>query len=162
MKVPRSAPLLIVGALFLFCSGVWSVVYAETPHSSGILTFAVLDIGQGDALYIESPAGVQVVVDGGPDDSLLRALPAVMPALDRSLDAIIETHPDADHIGGFSGLMLAIAPAQAAEFRLGSLVFQSCTLGKDRPEAINAWCRQHEVAEDPTQPDGRRSRRRRC
>lgn len=52
--------------------------------------------------------------------------------------------------------MLAIAPAQAAEFRLGSLVFQSCTLGKDRPEAINAWCRQHEVAEDPTQPDGRR------
>ena len=105
MKVPRSAPLIIVGAFFLFCSGVWSVVYAETPHSSGILTFAVLDIGQGDALYIESPAGVQVVVDGGPDDSLLRALPAVMPALDRSLDAIIETHPDSDHIGGFSGLL---------------------------------------------------------
>lgn len=46
--------------------------------------------------------------------------------------------------------------AQAAEFRLGSLVFESCTLGRDRPEAITAWCRQHEVAEDPDHPEGRR------
>jgi len=105
----QSAPMFVIGALFLFCAGVWSVAYAEAPfdfaQGKPQLTFAVLDIGQGDALYIESPTGVQVVVDGGPDDSLLRALPAVMPALDRTLDAIIETHPDADHIGGFSELL---------------------------------------------------------
>ncbi len=70
-----------------------------------MLTFAVLDVGQGDALYIESPTGVQVLVDGGPGDALLQALPTVMPALDRSLDAIIETHPDADHISGFVELL---------------------------------------------------------
>lgn len=101
----RRAPLVIVGALFLFCSGVWSVVYAQVPHASGALTFAVMDVGQGDALYIESPTGVQVVVDGGPDDALLEQLPALMPAMDRSLDALIETHPDADHIGGFPNLL---------------------------------------------------------
>ena len=74
------------------------------PALSGMLTFAVLNVGQGDALY-KSPTGVQLLVDGGPDDSLLRELPVVMPALDRSVDVVIATHPDADHIGGFSGLL---------------------------------------------------------
>lgn len=101
MGALRSASLAIVGALFLFCAGVWTVVYAETPRHSGVLTLAILDVGQGDALYIESPVGIQVLVDAGPDGSVLRALPDVMPALDRSLDAVIATHPDADHIGGF-------------------------------------------------------------
>lgn len=64
------------------------------------LTFAVLDVGQGDAIYIESPSGVQVLIDGGPDSAVLRELPTVMPQFDRSLDAVIATHPDQDHIGG--------------------------------------------------------------
>ena len=88
----------LVGVLFAACIGVWVAVYAATP--SGELTFAVLDIGQGDALFIESPTGVQVLIDGGPDSSVLRALPKVMGVFDRTLDAVIATHPDADHIAG--------------------------------------------------------------
>jgi competence protein ComEC len=65
----------------------------------------VLDVGQGDALYIESPTGVQIIIDGGPDSSLLRALPALMPPLDRTIDAVLATHPDADHIGGLGALL---------------------------------------------------------
>lgn len=84
---------------------MWSVVYAETPRQGGTLVLAVLDVGQGDALFVESPTGVQVLVDAGPDGSVLRKLPEVMPALDRSLDAIIATHPDADHIGGFAEVL---------------------------------------------------------
>ncbi len=92
---------MIVSALFILCCGVWTVVYAETPRLSGVLTFAVLDIGQGDGLYIEGPTGVQLLVDAGPHDgAVLRALPTVMPLGDRTLDAVIETHPDADHMGG--------------------------------------------------------------
>ncbi len=101
----HAAALYAALILAVFCAGVWGVVYAETPHLSGVLTFAVLNVGQGDALYIESPTGVQLLVDGGPDDSLLRELPVVMPALDRSVDVVIATHPDADHIGGFSDLL---------------------------------------------------------
>jgi len=104
-RIYRKTALLCGALLVLFCASVWSVVYAETRRSSGVLTFAVLDVGQGDALYIESPTGVQVVIDGGPDDTLLAALPQVMPALDRTLDAVIATHPDADHIGGFTELL---------------------------------------------------------
>lgn len=74
-------------------------MYTATPR--GVLTIAILDVGQGDAIYIESPTGAQVVVDGGPGSALLRQLPKVMPRFDRSIDALIETHPDLDHIGGF-------------------------------------------------------------
>ena len=95
----QNAGFILVTVLLLACVAVWAAVYAE--HSSGVLTLAVLNIGQGDALFIESPTGIQVVVDGGPDSSILRELPKVMPSFDRSIDAVIETHPDADHIGGF-------------------------------------------------------------
>ena len=89
---------VLVGVLFAACLSVWFAVCSATP--SGVLTFAVLNVGQGDALYIESPTGVQVLIDGGPDSSLLRELPKVMPLFDRSLDAVIATHPDQDHIAG--------------------------------------------------------------
>lgn len=88
----------LVGALFAACVSVWVAVYAASPKN--ILTLAVLDVGQGDSIFIESPTGVQVLIDGGPDASVLRELSRVMPAYDRSLDAVIATHPDADHIGG--------------------------------------------------------------
>jgi competence protein ComEC len=89
----------VAAGLLVFISlGIWSAVFAATP--SGTLTFAVLDIGQGDALYIESPTGAQVLVDGGPDGSVLHELPKVMQFSDRTLDAGVATHPDADHIAG--------------------------------------------------------------
>lgn len=71
------------------------------PKKEGILTFVVLDVGQGDALYIESPTGTQVIVDGGPGNNLLKALPKVMPFYDRSVDMIVVTNPDSDHYEGF-------------------------------------------------------------
>ncbi len=71
------------------------------PKKEGVLTFAVLDVGQGDALYIESPSGTQVIVDGGPGNNLLKGLPKVMPFYDRSVDMIVVTNPDSDHYEGF-------------------------------------------------------------
>ncbi len=69
-------------------------------ESDGLLTVAFLDVGQGDAICIETPDGVQLLIDGGPDGSVLRELPKVMPFWDRSLDVVLATHPDKDHIGG--------------------------------------------------------------
>ena len=60
----------------------------------------VLDVGQGDAILVETPDGVQVLIDGGRDSGVLRALGAVLPVHDRSIDMVVATHPDADHVGG--------------------------------------------------------------
>ena len=85
--------LLLIATIFVF--------YLDWLNSSRVLTFAMLDVGQGDALFIESPTGTQILVDGGPPRKILSQLARVMPAFDRSIDAIIITNPDQDHIGGF-------------------------------------------------------------
>ncbi len=102
-KQQQYAPLVVVGMLAAACMLIWFLVYTATPR--GVLTVAVLNVGQGDSIYIESPTGERVIIDGGPDDSLLRELPKVMPPFDRSIDAIISTHPDSDHYTGFIDLL---------------------------------------------------------
>ena len=81
------------------------IFYADWQISNHKFTFAMLDVGQGDALFIESPTGVQILLDGGPPGRILSALTRVMPPFDRTLDAIVVTNPDQDHIGGFSDIL---------------------------------------------------------
>lgn len=95
-----SAKLLAATAFVLVVLNgvVWfSVVEAD---SAGRLTVSFLDVGQGDSIFIESPSGTQVLVDGGKGRTVLRELSRQMPWFDRSIDVVIGTHPDEDHIGG--------------------------------------------------------------
>lgn len=77
---------------------IWHAVFALAARDE--LTVAFLDVGQGDAIFIEAPNGNQVLIDGGRNRLVLQELGRVMPFWDRSIDVIVATHPDADHIGG--------------------------------------------------------------
>lgn len=77
----------------------------DWQNSNRFLTFAMLDVGQGDALFIESPTGTQVMFDMGPPRKVHGSLSRLMSPFDRSIDAIVITNPDADHIGGFSDIL---------------------------------------------------------
>lgn len=96
----RNAQLFLFAfALLLFATGsIWYV--AREFEREPVLTVAFLDVGQGDAIFIESPSGKQMLIDGGPDKRVVRELSRVMPFFDRSLDVVLNTHPDKDHIGG--------------------------------------------------------------
>ena len=85
--------LLILGNLMIFYT-----VFAETRGN--VLKVSFLDVGQGDAIFIESPTGNQLLIDGGPDTTILNALGRVMSFYDKTIDAVLVTHPDQDHIGG--------------------------------------------------------------
>jgi competence protein ComEC len=76
---------------------IFYVIYSNHP---GKLKITFLDIGQGDSILIESPVGNQVLIDGGMNSKVLEALGKGIPFYDRSIDAVIATHPDTDHIGG--------------------------------------------------------------
>lgn len=65
----------------------------------------MFDIGQGDALFIESPTGTQILIDAGPPRKIMTPLSREMNFFDKKLDAMIITNPDADHIGGFSDVL---------------------------------------------------------
>ncbi len=51
-------------------------------------------------MFIESPSGRQVLIDGGPDNKVLSKLGEVMPFYDRDIDVVVVSHPHADHIVG--------------------------------------------------------------
>lgn len=91
-------------ALVLFVAAVWGALSRVEAHR-GRLALHVLDIGQGDAIFIEAPNGNQVLIDGGPDASVLARLGEVMPAWDRSIDLVILTHPHADHLDGLVAVL---------------------------------------------------------
>lgn len=92
----------IVLFLLLMTGVIW---YSVLDAEKQVLTVAFLDVGQGDAVFIESPAGNQMLIDGGPSRSVLRELSDVMPFFDRSLDVVLLTHPDMDHVGGLPSVL---------------------------------------------------------
>lgn len=99
----REIRLLILTILLL--GAVFSVFIAWQEQKNGILTVAFLDIGQGDAIFIEAPNGNQILIDGGPGKSVLRELAQVVPFYDRSIDVVLATHADQDHVGGLPDVL---------------------------------------------------------
>lgn len=95
--LPSLVIMLFVFNIFLF--------HLDKANSKKVLTLAVLNVGQGDAIFIESPTGVQVLIDGGPPQKVLNELSKVMPFWDRHIDALIVTNPDQDHFAGFLDIL---------------------------------------------------------
>lgn len=92
--------LILVVAFALFVQESRQPIVAAPEPQGGELRVWFLDIGQGDATLIETPNGEQILVDGGPGDAVLTKLGQIMSPLDRTIDAVVATHPDADHISG--------------------------------------------------------------
>lgn len=59
-----------------------------------------LDVGQGDAILIKSPYGQKILIDGGPDKSVLHGLGKHLPFYDQKIDLVILTHAHSDHVAG--------------------------------------------------------------
>ncbi len=91
---------IILGTLILSNLFVWLAVYQRRP--SDTLTVYFLDVGQGDAIFIDSPRHGRILLDGGRNRKVLSELGRVLPFADKRIDVVIESHPDADHIGGLS------------------------------------------------------------
>jgi competence protein ComEC len=89
-------PLPITAALVAV---LVAITVASGPD--GRLHVTVLDIGQGDAILVETPSGRTVLVDGGPDpERTLRHLGANLPFSARRIDLVVLSHPHQDHIAG--------------------------------------------------------------
>lgn len=89
--------LAVVVLLVALNAGVAYAVFVPSPK---LLQVSFLDVGQGDAILIETPSGTTILIDGGRDRSVLRQLSRVLAPWERTIDVVIESHPDTDHIGG--------------------------------------------------------------
>lgn len=77
---------------------IWLAVFVEARSNHLEINF--YDIGQGDAIFIDAPNNNQVLIDGGPDASILEKLGRDLPFYDRKIELVILTHPDKDHLFG--------------------------------------------------------------
>lgn len=94
----RKTNYFILAILLIVAVWIWSAVFSQAPDN--ILEVTFFDIGQGDAIFIETSNQTQVLIDGGPDKAVLEKLSQTMLFHDRTIDLLILTHPDADHITG--------------------------------------------------------------
>ena len=101
----RNRAFLMPILLLILNVVIWATLAQASERRSGILSVSFLDIGQGDSIYIEAPNGRQMIIDGGPNESLMSALPDVLQFGDKTIDVLVVTNPDADHYSGFLPLI---------------------------------------------------------
>ncbi|MEK7080521.1 MAG: ComEC/Rec2 family competence protein [Patescibacteria group bacterium] len=91
---------LVLLSLNFFC---WKEVFSLTRNNYLKVNF--LDVGQGDSAFIETPEKHQILIDGGPNSKVLEKLQNLMPFFDRTIDLVILTHPESDHMQGLMGVL---------------------------------------------------------
>jgi len=120
-------PLLVVAIL------VWSVALT-TPDDKLHVSF--FDVGQGDAILIQTPNGQDILIDGGPDPQKINLeLSKKLPFWDRTIDLIICTQPHADHITGLVEILQRYKVNQAleAEVSYNSSIYKEwCNVVEDK------------------------------
>lgn len=102
-RIPYPALLLSLLVLLVANGFVASSLFMPPPAPS--LSVSFLDVGQGDSILVTGPTGIEMLIDGGKDRSVVRQLPKVMGPFDRTIDAVVATHPDADHTGGLPDVL---------------------------------------------------------
>ncbi len=100
-KLSRLILLAVVSILFVLV-----LFLTKNTKPKIVLTqVSMFDVGQGDSFFIQTTNGKQMLIDGGKDATVLGELSKVMPWNDRSIDIVLATHPDMDHIGGLDEVL---------------------------------------------------------
>lgn len=88
-------------AMLLMAAGLLLLIYPKR-HDGLLVTF--LDVGQGDAIYMESESGNTYLIDGGSSDvskaGIYRIKPFLLSRGKDIIDYAIITHSDKDHTSG--------------------------------------------------------------
>ena len=77
--------------------------FANLPSQNLEITF--LDVGQGDAILVKTPQNQKILIDAGPAGKILPPLSEELSFFERKIDLAIITHPDTDHIAGFTEIL---------------------------------------------------------
>jgi competence protein ComEC len=107
---PRVAPRTALSTLFvllLFCAtgcGLLPMSQAAQPPPADSLVVSFIDVGQGDAILVQS-GGKSYLIDGGRSEEGPNVVDFLRSRSVKSLDGLVATHPDADHVGGLPDVL---------------------------------------------------------
>ena len=100
MNQIRAVRFLLFGLMIVSLSFIGFVLWDLAQPA--VLTVRVLDIGQGDSILIQTAERRSILVDGGPDNTVVYKLGEYLPFYRRTIDLVVLTHPDSDHLMGLN------------------------------------------------------------
>ena len=92
----------------LFIMYLFVLILCPPPITSafeGEMTVHFINVGQGDAILMETPLDKTILIDGGPPKAGEKVVSYLQEQGVETIDLIIATHPDKDHIGGLPQVM---------------------------------------------------------
>lgn len=107
---------VIIGIIVILSSYILAI-----PTQKNRLEVSFFDVGQGDSSFI-NVNDRQILIDGGPDNTVLRRLGDSLPFFDRSIDIIILSHYHDDHLRGLLSVL--------DTYEVGRVIYQ-----KDSPSS---------------------------
>jgi competence protein ComEC len=123
---------------WLFLAFAWFLLTEEWQRlPEGKPRVTLLDVGQGDAILITTPLNQRILIDGGPDLSLLERLGEEFPFFHRRIDLLVLTHPDEDHVTAF--------PEVLQRYPVGQVLLTGVVGGTSRYSAFLATLRESGV-----------------
>ena len=113
--------------------GLVVVVMGQMPGEKAKMV--VCDVGQGDAILI-TKGNNQVLIDGGPSsEKILSCLEQYVPFYDRTIELIVLTNTDFDHM---QGLTSVVERYTLIEFVTSDWVHEGDALNKLTYQLVNA------------------------
>ncbi|WP_052360731.1 ComEC/Rec2 family competence protein [Oceanobacillus manasiensis] len=111
MRCPKrlNSILIITAQLLFICLPI------SATATEGLLKVHFLDVGQGDSILINTPSGKNVLIDGGPPGSGKKIIAYLKEKEIDSIDLLITTHPDIDHIGGLPQVLKKVKVKQVLD-----------------------------------------------
>lgn len=88
--------------MLLILVAIWAEIAKSPDNNCSKIYF--FDVGQGDATMIVKD-DYEILIDGGPDNKVLVEIGNVMPLGDKKIEAVILTHPHADHVVGLNQIL---------------------------------------------------------
>ncbi len=112
----------VIGFLVLANIAVWAA--SAQIQGSAYLKLHIFDVGQGDGIYLRTPQGNDVLIDGGPNEVVLSKLGKNMPFTDHTIELAILTHPHADHV---AGLVAVLQRYEVEKILLSDIDYETAT-----------------------------------
>jgi competence protein ComEC len=117
---------LAIGGAVLVVGAGWATRVEPVREPPAGLRLTVLDVGQGDAILLETPRASVLVDQGPPEGDVAQQLQSMGI---RSLTALVLTHPQRDHVGGAADVIRRV--------RVGRVLDPVAT-GPEYEEALSA------------------------
>ena len=129
-------------AYAILCLAMLGLMLFFLPERTKGLEITLLDVGQGDGIYIESESGANYLIDGGSSQvnqlANYRILPFLKSKGRTSLDTVIVTHSDSDHTSGVIELI-------SGGFPIRRLILPDVSTKDEAYEALVTLAKEAEI-----------------